>query len=361
MNDSRLTKTHQKIPSPMGIGEAKSLIDTYISQLLDERIRKARQVSPHYEALWQAINNLYQAGGKRLRPYMTLLTYTAFGGEQATNILPAAAAQELLHQAMLIHDDIIDRDTIRYNVKNITGQFEDVYKGFLKETTERRHFAESVAILAGDLLISEAHLQVSKVDADIQWILSDAMFHVIGGELLDTEASFRIPNDIDPLMIATQKTASYSFVGPLVMGATLAKASDEQISLLRDIGNTVGIAFQQRDDIIGVFGDEMATGKSSDGDIREGKQTLLINEFYKRANNDQKAQFDNVFGHQTSTKAQIERSKMLLIETGTKAVIESSISRYQSIVIKQILRLDINNEYRDMFVDLVNKSLERDS
>ena len=102
MNDSTPTRIHPMTITPVSTGEAKSLIDTYIGQMFDERIHAARQVSPHYEALWQAINDLYLAGGKRMRPYITLLSYSAFGGEKITDILPAAAAQELLHRHLRI-------------------------------------------------------------------------------------------------------------------------------------------------------------------------------------------------------------------------------------------------------------------
>ncbi len=157
----------------------------------------SRKVHPHYARLWNSIATLFDAGGKRLRPFMTLLTYQALQRQACHRYLPAAVAQELLHQAMLIHDDIIDRDTIRYHVKNVSGQYRDIYK----DIKDKAHFADSSALLAGDLLLSEAHIQVSlaSVDADIQAksqeVLSQAVFHVVGGELLDTEASFLSDDD----------------------------------------------------------------------------------------------------------------------------------------------------------------------
>ncbi len=89
------------------------------------------------------------------------------------------------------------------------------------------------------------------------------------------------------MTIAEQKTASYSFVSPLTMGAILAGASEDQRDLLKHFGTSIGIAYQLRDDIIGIFGNEEVTGKSSEGDIKEGKRTLLIDEFYKRATEEQ--------------------------------------------------------------------------
>jgi len=353
----------EKILSPAA---AKIRIDTYIEALLKERADQATGISVHYAAAWQTISTLYQGGGKRLRPYMTLLTYQAFSNESSEAIIPAAAAQELLHQSMLIHDDIIDRDLIRYGIRNVTGQFYDYYEHLIPEPTERRHFAESAALLAGDLVLSEAYYQItqSKVPAETiiiaQRLLSESIFHVAGGELLDTEASFRPRRDIDPLTIAAQKTASYSFVGPLVMGATLAHAPEEQIALLRDLGNTVGIAFQLRDDIIGIFGDEAVTGKSTTGDICEGKQTLLIDEFYKRASPEQQTQFEAVFGKADASNEQVQAARDLLIESGTLAAIEAYIANYETACIEKLEALQIDSSHKTIFAELVTQSLKRE-
>ena len=84
-------------------------------------ITRAEAVSPYYAQLWQEMFRLVKSGGKRLRPKMTILAYQAFGGQDVNSILPIAAAQELLHVSMLIHDDIIDRDYSRHGVDNVAG------------------------------------------------------------------------------------------------------------------------------------------------------------------------------------------------------------------------------------------------
>jgi len=358
--------THISDEPIVSIAASKKVIDDYVEHLLSLKIEQAAQVSPYYEALWHAIKSLFGAGGKRLRPYMTLLTYQAFGGNKVESIVPAAVAQELLHQSMLVHDDIIDRDLIRYNAKNISGQFNDYYEQFIADVPERRHFADSAAILAGDLLISEAHVQIAQSNVEpekvlaAQNILSEAVFHVVGGELLDTEASFRPAQDIDPLTIAAQKTASYSFVSPLTLGAVLAGAPQQQLDILKDLGNSVGIAYQLRDDLMGVFGDEAVTGKSTQNDIKEGKRTLLIDEFYKRADHEQQESFSNIFGHPKASDDNIEVARTLLINSGAKTAIESYIANYREATIQQLSQMDITDDYRTIFADLIQVSLERD-
>ena len=348
------------------ITESKALVDGFLMPLFMQLTEDARRISPHYETLWQDIQKLYSAGGKRLRSYMTFLTYEAYSGKSYENILPAAAAQELLHMAMLIHDDIIDRDDIRYGVKNIAREYMDHYEELLAEVSDRRHYANSAAILAGDLLISESYVLISETQANpaavlaSQKLLSKAVFQVVGGELLDTEAAFRGADSADPLTIAEQKTASYSFVSPFLMGAILAEADQLQQDILQKLGEQLGIAYQLRDDILGVFGDEEKTGKSTSGDLKEGKRTLLLSEFRKLATEAQRQEFDAQFGNHEASTEDIARMKELFVESGAKASIEELIAAYQEHAHRLVDALDIQQVHRDAFTSLIELCIRRE-
>jgi geranylgeranyl diphosphate synthase type II len=160
---------------------------------------------------------------------------------------------------MLIHDDIIDRDDISYGVRNISGSYLDHYETLVPDTNERRHFARSAAILAGDLLLSDAYRLIAQLQVPAsailaaQSLLNEAIYSVVGGELLDTEAAFKKLASAHPEIIATYKTAGYSFVMPLLIGATIAGAPAEDLTILRHLGTKVGIAYQMRDDYLGVL------------------------------------------------------------------------------------------------------------
>jgi geranylgeranyl diphosphate synthase type II len=346
---------------------SKEMIDDLLTPLIAERVQQAKAISPHYETLWQSIEALYGAGGKRLRSYMTLLVYRALSDKPLEDAAPAAAAQELLHLAMLIHDDIIDRDLIRYGIKNVTGQYVDSYEELLESTQDRRHYAESMAILAGDLLISDAYLLIGQTRADattileVQRLLATAVFRVIGGELLDTEAAFRGKAGADPIVIAQEKTASYTFVTPFLTGATLAGASTKQLEQLRTLGEDLGIAYQLRDDVIGVFGDESVTGKSSDGDLKEGKRTMLIDEFHRLATPSQAEEFDSLFGRADTPPAGIVRLRELLKTSGALQSIEDRIDSYKVKVLAQLDALNFSPEYHQAFHDLIERCLRREA
>jgi geranylgeranyl diphosphate synthase type II len=346
--------------------KSKVMVDAFLTPFFTQLTENARRISPHYETLLEDVQKLSIAGGKRLRSYMTLLTYEAFSKKSPGTILPAAAAAELLHMAMLVHDDMIDRDDIRYGIKNVTGEYLIHYEELIKDGSDRRHYANSAAILAGDLLISEAYILITETKTNpaaivaVQRLIAKAMFHVIAGELLDTEASFRGKDAADPLVIAEEKTASYSFVTPFLIGATLAGASSAQQEILQKLGEQLGIGYQLRDDLLGVFGDETQTGKSTDSDIKEGKRTLLIEAFTTYATAVQQSEFSSLFGRQDISRKEIDRVKTLLIESGAKDTIEIQINALQEYTHALLESLDIDVAHRQAFGMLIDLCLKRD-
>lgn len=269
---------------PIDISSAKTAVDAFLRAFFAQKIQDASTIDASYARLWENARDVALCGGKRLRPYLTYVGYGAINDR----ITPVATAHELLHIALLMHDDIIDRDDTRHGQPNLHGRYLAIY-GALEEASERQHFSYSAALLAGDLLISAAHSLVAasdfseqaKVAADAR--LSRSIFEVAGGELMDTEASF-MPDYYDPMVINRYKTASYSFVGPLLTGALLAGRSHADLQALERCGEQFGIAYQLRDDYLGVFGDEKSTGKSTCGDLREGKKTYLIEQYASLSN-----------------------------------------------------------------------------
>ena len=341
--------------------ELRGVIDGFLA----DRLSHAAAIHPHYAELWQEVGRLLGTGGKRLRSRMVLLSYSLFGGDDVHSILPAAAAQELLHVGMLIHDDIIDRDYIRYGIDNVAGGYKKRYAAFVADDAERLHYAHSAAILGGDLLLSEAYLLMaeSNVDAEkiiaVQRLLGRGIFEVIGGELLDTETAFRGDGIATPEDVALYKTASYTFTLPFLVGALLAGASEEDQAYIRTFGSNLGIAFQLRDDIIGVFGDEAETGKSSTGDIREGKRTYMVELFYELASESQRAEFDNRFGKQSLTNEQCDDVRALLKDSGALAQTEQSIAEYEAKARRALEQMTVTQSFAGQLEQLIQVATKR--
>lgn len=335
--------------------------DRYLKKIVADKIDQADRLSTSYGELWHSIERLLFAGGKRLRPYMTHLSYSAFGGRDPEPVLRAGAALELLHVSLLVHDDIIDRDTMRYGVKNISGQYLDIYQNTRSQLAEVRHYANSAAIMAGDLLLAEAHslMAVASRDDKVMDCFSEAVFAVCGGELMDTEAAF-VDRPVDSLTIAKYKTASYSFVAPLMIGAYLAGASRNDAKSLRTFAESLGVAYQLKDDLLGTFGDELTTGKTRIGDTREGKQTYLVEQFYNLASEQQRADFMTVFGKSDLPDADYLLAIELLESSGAKQATEAKIDQLEVVIADCLETLSIDREHRLAMSDLVATCLNRD-
>lgn len=311
------------------LSATKQAVDAYIVDRIHDRVAQATVVYPRYERLWREIARIYQAGGKRMRPYLTVVGYGALDAA----IIPVAAVQELLHVAMLVHDDIIDRDVVRHSQPTVNGVYETDYAPLLppQQTT---HYSNSVALLAGDALLSEAYHLVqsapfsSSVIRQLSERLSQSVFEVIGGELIDVEAGFIMTEQFDPMTIYRHKTASYSLVGPLVSGALCAEVDETTQGILQEFGMQCGIAFQLQDDLIGMFGDEATTGKPADTDLREGKRTVLIAEHQTMMNDEQAARFAQWFGMRDAPGQVLRQLKVDIEASGARQKTEATAQQY---------------------------------
>ncbi|QTE29680.1 polyprenyl synthetase family protein [Pengzhenrongella sicca] len=276
-----------------------------VAQALDAHLRSGREgaelIAPGYGALWSALADQV-GGGKLLRPRLTLAAYLGLGGSDVAGVAPVAAAQELLHTAMVVHDDVLDHDETRRGRPNLAGtrRAELTAAGVTGKAAEDQVLA--AALLGGDLaltgafdLIAHAPLAPELRIGAIE-LLVRSVTTTIGGEVLDVAAQLAAPTNIDALLIAELKTAAYSCTGPLAVGALLAGADDRTRAQLERLGVALGVAFQLIDDELGVFGDPAATGKSVLSDLREGKRTELLRLAYLAADADGRAVLDRYVG-----------------------------------------------------------------
>lgn len=264
------------------------LVEHEFSVFLAGREAEAAEYGDGYRRLWQSVTDSAR-GGKRLRPRLVLTAYHGLSGadhraDQRADAVQTALAFELLHTAFLLHDDVIDGDTIRRGRPNVAGEFsaDALFRG--ADAPRARLWGQSAAILAGDLLLHAAAQRVARLTApeparsQILDLLDRAVFVTAAGELADVRLATGLSDGglEDVLTMTEAKTAVYTVAAPLAAGAALAGAGDELLDLLVGYGRLVGTAFQLGDDLLGVYGDEAVTGKSVRSDLREGKQTSLI-------------------------------------------------------------------------------------
>ncbi len=345
----------------------QEVVKQRVNQFLDDfyaaRVVRSDLLDAHYGDLWRAVQSLGLAGGKRYRSYLLLLAYDTYGGLEYEAVLPCAAAQELLHLSLLIHDDIIDKDLIRYGQDNVAGLMKKTYLS-LGAGDQANHLAASAALLAGDLLLSSAYEIIAasnlsdrqKNQATLQ--LSESMFFVAGGELLDTESGVRGVASL-PLKIADYKTARYSFVTPLLTGALLADAPAQEFRTLEDFGVALGIAYQLRDDYLGMYGDEAVTGKSTLGDIREGKRTYLVQQALGRASAAERKLLGALLGKADVSRAEADTVRQIVERCGAKSVALEKIAGYAAVASQALQRLQIGADARKSFERVMLQATER--
>ena len=287
-------------PLAEAVEDAMGLTATVLSEFLAERVRLAAGRSEVAARLWTDLAGV--VGGKLMRPRLTVAAYLGLGGDDPAAVAPVAAAVEVLHTAMLVHDDLLDHDEVRRGRPNVAGATRARLHG---QGLDERAVTDQVlaaGLLAGDLAIAAAFSLVATApttpSARVRVIerLAEGIETTVVGELLDMAAALSAPRDVDALAVAELKTAAYSGCLPLVVGAILAGADDELVADLGAVGSALGVAFQLTDDELGVFGDPAVTGKSVVSDLREGKRTELLRRTYALADDAGCAVLDEFVG-----------------------------------------------------------------
>lgn len=310
------------------LNTTKLLVDEAILAIVSNRKRTAYTINQRYGEFWERVERVATQGGKRLRPYLTVIGY----GENTQNVLPVAVAQELVHIAVLMHDDVIDQDFVRHGNPNMNGLYREQYGRYVGEEAVI-HYANSAAILAGDVLLSEAYRALGsssfsdEIKQKLYERLGTSIYEVVGGEFMDVEAAFVTDAEFDPMMIYRYKTASYSFTGPLLSGAYCAELDDATIATLEKFAVAAGIAYQLQDDLLGVFGDEQQTGKSTLSDLREGKQTMLAVLHRSHMNDTQASNFSS-FGDDTADEDTLRRIQQDMQDSGAREKTEAIAWQY---------------------------------
>lgn len=325
--------------------------------------QRAERISPSYLSLWETLEKS-TAGGKRLRPRIVLTAYTHLGGRDLASAARLGAAFELLHTALIVHDDVIDLDFVRRGQDNVPGVYRRRAEASGEAPDTARHRGLSVGIIAGDLALSGAFRMLDSVTTDpctrdtLAGILDDAVFASAAGELIDVDFSFQpgAPPVGEILDMERLKTAVYSFEAPLQAGAVLAGAGPDAVAALGRFGRDTGIAYQVVDDLLGVFGNESATGKSSMGDLREGKRTVLI---AYAAQTPCWAELSGIIGRPEMGAADAERAREILVECGARDYARNLAAEYAASARSHLDCADVPAGLAAMLDAVVSSSVNR--
>jgi geranylgeranyl diphosphate synthase type I len=326
------------------------------------------------------------AGGKRLRPAFCYWGWRGAGGPDGPEIIKAAAALELLHAGALVHDDLMDASDTRRGQPSLHRQFEARHAG------RRWHgsagaFGMGMAILLGDLLIcwTDEMFHASGLPPDAlrrgRPVLDRMRTEVFAGQYLDLLGQAAGDETVaGALRVVEFKTAKYTIERPLHLGAALAgaglagpdgpfaggaRAGDggtggALAAAYTAYGLPLGIAYQLRDDILGVFGDPAQTGKPAGDDVREGKRTVLLAIARSRATPGQAQVIDRYLGDPRLDEAGTAEVRAAITGTGAVAECERMIGRHASEAITALEDAPMTGEARQALAELAVAATARD-
>jgi geranylgeranyl diphosphate synthase type I len=347
----------------------RAALDRTLSKFLKEKAAEFVGIDLALEAVLKVAVG-YLSAGKRLRPSFAWAGFLAASPviRHRESLLKAIASLELLHAGLLIHDDLIDDADTRRSQPS-------AHLSLAKIGGES--FGDEAAILLGTLLISwssellnSSGFGPDELNSACQ-IADLTRTEVLGGQFLDVMQAAGIdllgsrkkPNSGAPiptvesaLEIIRYKTARYTIARPVQLGAALGGASSSLKEALFSFGEPLGIAFQLRDDLLDLFGDESLTGKPIGGDIKEGKQTLLITTALALATPTSAEQLREQLGSPTPN---LNVVRGIIAATGAKGEIETRISSYREQALKVLADAQISEEGRATLSSLAWRSVQR--
>jgi geranylgeranyl diphosphate synthase, type I len=299
-------------------------------------------------------------GGKRLRPAFCYWGWRAAGGGDCQQIHTAAAALELLHASALVHDDLMDASDTRRGHPSVHRRFAALHEaGRWRGSAES--FGAGAAILIGDLLMAwtdELFASSGLPGAALRRgrpVLDSMRTEVICGQYLDLLGQSAGEGTVaSALRVVRYKSAKYTVERPLHLGVALAGPSgtDPLLRACTAYGVPLGVAFQLRDDILGVFGDPALTGKPASDDLREGKQTVLVAIARERASRAQRELLDRRLGDRLLDETGAAEIRTLLTKTGAVAECEKMIGSCVADALSALTDAPMTSEAKRALADL---------
>lgn len=312
----------------------RSDVDRELSEFCADHRERLLEIGTELAPAMDSLETIV-SGGKRLRPTFAYWGWRGAGGdEKDERIVRAAASLEFLQACALIHDDVIDNSDTRRGRPATHKRMAALHTdhGWGGDSEE---FGQGAAILIGDLCLawSDQMYQASGFPPETLRLGRapfDAMrTEVMAGQYLDTLEQVRGSETREAaLRVMRYKSAKYTVERPLHLGAALAGRYEELNGVYTAYGIPLGIAFQLRDDVLGVFGDPSTTGKPTGGDLREGKRTLVVAETLARSATADAERFRSLLGAPDLSAASVEWMCSLIESSGALAACEDLILEY---------------------------------
>lgn len=310
--------------------EALSQRKIWVLDYLAQDTRKALFVP---EDIHDAVYSYVMAGGKVLRPCALFFACGAVGGDERMAI-PAAVAIELFHTWTLVHDDIMDRDALRRGQPTVHEEFR---RRALRRNGytngEARHYGLSIGIMTAEVqhgwaislmteLYNEQRRNADVVMALIRQLETDVLLALVGGQTLDIQyaktpiESLKEAFILDMLWRKTGALYQFAGMAGAMIGLNTADKYHPLVKAVSTFTGECGVAFQLKDDILGITGNEKTLGKPVGSDIREGKRTAILSFAYQQASDMERRMLLDVIGNAEASDAEVQQVKILLQSLG---------------------------------------------
>ena len=334
------------------IDQLKRQIDQSLRDFF-RRIKKEYKLHLVHPILFESIHDFSLRKGKRIRPLLLILSYKGYGSPNSPipqSLFNASTCMELLHNFMLIHDDIIDRSDLRRGKPTLHNILKKAVR-----TQDQEKLGADLSIIAGDIVYALAIDAFLSIDEEpyrkeeaLKYFIKTAAFTAMGEfiDILHGVQNVRQITEKDVFLNYTLKTARYTFECPLVVGAILAGADKKDINKLSRMGVMIGQAFQIQDDIIGIFGSQKAIGKSILSDLAEFKKTLLVCHAYHQLKKQQRKKFLKYFSRTPKSYADLLAIRKIFIRAGSLAYSIRKIKKLIDNSKKIMEELHIHDSYR---------------
>jgi len=313
--------------------------------IIDKKIKDVFKNSDKHP-LWESMSYYPKAGGKKLRPFLAMISAGALG-EEENKALPYGVAIELVHNFTLVHDDIMDDDEMR------RGQ----------ETLHKK-IGSDHAINAGDGLFALAFKLLSETDVpgeSIRKLLDElANSVIVVAEGQEEDMSFEETFDIseDEFITMIEKKTSYLFKAATKGGAIIADSDEDEIEHMAEYARKMGIAFQIQDDYLDLAGDQEEIGKDVGSDIRRGKRTLMVIHALNNLSEENKKRLIKILEKRDNSKDEVKEAMVLMKSEGSIDYAKDLAAKYGKKA-KEELEFLPDSEYKEILKSLVDYMIYR--
>ncbi|MEU7822285.1 polyprenyl synthetase family protein [Catellatospora sp. NPDC049133] len=350
---------------PVDRAALRPRVEKALAVFLADRRAHMAGIDAGLAPLADAVEAFVLGGGKRLRPAFAYWGYRGAGGDDRDDVVSALAALELVQASALMHDDLMDASDTRRGEPAVHRRFAMLHD---RERWQggAAGFGAAAAILLGDLCLvwSDEMLHESGLDpvtvARSRPVFDLMRTEVMIGQYLDVLTQASADTSVERAsQVARFKSAKYTVEHPLLLGAALADAPAALSEAYSAFGLPLGEAFQLRDDVLGVFGDPVATGKPAGDDLREGKRTYLIVMALAHAAPADRDTLAAALGSPDLDEAGVAQLRRIITESGALARTEAYIAELTSAALAALEAAPVEPEAAEMLRELADAAVHR--